>query len=157
MSARTQREPGSRTTCVKAKQLRVQVAEGEAEDKDGEQRQDRPVDGPAQAVVERVDRQREHQQGLVEAPFVADRGPAPEQLRADRERGEREQEEPGGLAPAEPGQERQQRAGERQRERGREPAEARGQACRIQVWSERAGMAERRQSGGSTLSQGVRR
>ena len=57
--------------------------------------------------------------------MVANRCAAPQQLRANRERGERKEEQPGRAAPAEPGEQCHQRAGDDQRSEGLGPGEVR--------------------------------
>ncbi len=134
----------------------MQAAEGEAENEGREQGQDRPGDGPLHAVAKRVHRQRKYDQALVQAPLPADLRAAPEQLRAQGERGERDHQSQVGLR--QPSQRSSAASAPRacQRERGREAARSSEQAH--EAWSRsgrvrrRGGMAAR---DGSTLWDGV--
>ena len=107
------------------RQLRVQIAEREVEPKHQDQGQNRPVDGAADAIAERVERQAEHDQALAQAPGGVDSRPAPQQLRAERKPGEGNQEHQRRLAPAEPEGEAQERAADDHREHSFEHRELR--------------------------------
>jgi hypothetical protein len=101
------------------RQPEVQLAERRAQHEHRQQRRDRPVDLPPDAVAQRVARQPQEQQRARHAPVgLVDRA-ADQQLRTDRQGQQPEHQRQGRGTPAEPQAERQREAAEQDGNRHR--------------------------------------